>query len=84
MLEALKARTDVPYELEYRIVRPDGSVRWISDRCFPIRSQAGSIYRFGGIACDITRRKQAEEQIATHQEQLEEAQALARLGLSPT
>jgi len=46
----------------------------------PLGSKAGSIYRFGGIACDITRRKQAEEQIATHQEQLEEAQALARLG----
>jgi PAS domain S-box-containing protein len=34
MLEAIKARTDVPYELEYRIIRPDGSVRWISDRSF--------------------------------------------------
>jgi PAS domain S-box-containing protein len=80
VLEALKARTNVPYELEYRIIRPDGSVRWISDRSFPIRSQAGNIYRFGGIACDITRRKQAEERLATHQAQLEEAQALARLG----
>jgi len=36
-------------------------------------------YRLG-IARDITRRKQAEEQLATRQAQLEEAQALARLG----
>ena len=55
-------------------------MRWISDRSFPIGRQAGNIYRFGAIARDITRRKQAEEQLATRQAQLEEAQALARLG----
>jgi PAS domain S-box-containing protein len=45
---------------EYRIVRPDGSVRWIWDWGFPIRNEAGQVYRYGGIAEDITDRKQLE------------------------
>ncbi len=49
-------------DIEYRIVRPNGEVRWICDRGFPIRNPSGQIYRFAGIAEDITDRKQAEEQ----------------------
>lgn len=51
------------YNEEYRIVRPDGSVRWIKDRAFPIRNQLGDIYRLTGIAEDITERKWAEAEI---------------------
>ncbi len=47
------------YDEIYRIVRPDGSIRWIEDRAFPIRDAAGFIYRIVGIADDITKRKQA-------------------------
>ena len=39
---------------EYRIVRPDGSVRWIRDRAFPIRNADGRAYRVAGVAEDIT------------------------------
>jgi PAS domain S-box-containing protein len=39
---------------EYRIVRPDGAVRWIRDTFFPIRSPDGRVQRVGGIAVDIT------------------------------
>jgi PAS domain S-box-containing protein len=46
---------------EYRIVRPDGSVRWISDPAFAIRNPEGEIYRIAGVAGDITDRKQVEE-----------------------
>ncbi|MBI3853107.1 MAG: PAS domain S-box protein [Verrucomicrobia bacterium] len=49
------------FEGEYRIVRPDGSVRWIHDRGFPIRNEAGEVYRVAGIAEDITARKQVED-----------------------
>lgn len=52
--------TNKPFELEYRIVRPDGSTRWIRDRAFPIRNSAGEIYRIAGVADDITERKHAE------------------------
>jgi PAS domain S-box-containing protein len=47
-------------EIEYRIIRPDGEVRWIWDRAFPIRDDQGHIYRYAGINRDITPRKLAE------------------------
>lgn len=48
---------------EYRIVRPDGSLRWIRDRAFPIRNSAGAIIRIVGIAEDITDRRRLEWEI---------------------
>ena len=50
-------------DVEYRIVRPDGSIRWIHDRGFPIKDETGKIYRIVGIAEDITSRKQMEEEL---------------------
>ena len=47
------------YDEIYRIIRPDGSIRWIQDRAFPIRDAAGNIYRIVGIADDITKRQRA-------------------------
>jgi len=52
------------YSEMYRIVRPDGSLRWIRDRAFPVRDPSGKVYRIVGIAEDITERKRAEKQIA--------------------
>ncbi|MEG5124113.1 PAS domain S-box protein [Microcoleus sp. ARI1-B5] len=49
------------YDEEYRVVRADGSVCWVRDRAFPVRSETGEIYRIVGIAEDITQRKLAEE-----------------------
>ena len=48
------------YDEEYRIFRPDGSVRWIRDRAFPVREESGAVGRIVGIAEDITPRRQAE------------------------
>ena len=45
---------------EYRIVRPDGSVRWVSDRGFAIRGPDGQISQITGFAEDITDRKAME------------------------
>jgi PAS domain S-box-containing protein len=47
------------YDEIYRIVRPDGSMRWIRDRAFPISDATGTVYRIVGIADDITKNKQA-------------------------
>jgi PAS domain S-box-containing protein len=46
---------------EYRVVRPDGSVRWIWDRAFQVRDADGQVYRVAGIAEDVTGRKRAEQ-----------------------
>jgi PAS domain S-box-containing protein len=52
-----------PNGIEYRIIRPDGSIRWIHDRGFPIRDKSGQPCRVVGIAEDITERKQAEAKL---------------------
>lgn len=52
------------YDVEYRLIRPDGSIRWIHDRGFPVYNAQGLVYRFAGIAKDITKRKTDEEKIA--------------------
>jgi PAS domain S-box-containing protein len=59
------------FDIEYRIVRPDGSVCWIQDRGFPIRNESGEIYRRAGIAQDITQRKHTEEILRQINEELE-------------
>ena len=46
----------------YRIVRPDGSTRWIRSRAFPVRNAEGRIERIVGFATDITEQHQLEEQ----------------------
>ena len=49
------------YDIEFRIIRPDGEVRWVRDRAVPIRDEAGTVYRIAGITEDITERKQSEQ-----------------------
>jgi PAS domain S-box-containing protein len=48
---------------EYRVARPDGSIRWIHDRAFPIKDEGGRVSRVVGVAEDITERKRAEEEL---------------------
>jgi two-component system, sporulation sensor kinase E len=47
--------------IEYRIKRPDGSIRWIWGKAIPLKDEKNKIRRIAGIAVDITRRKKAEE-----------------------
>jgi len=49
------------YEAEFRITRPDGTVRWIHDRGFPLKNMTGQTSRIVGLAEDITERKKADE-----------------------
>ncbi len=49
-----------PFSHEFRIVRPDGTLRWIKARGFPIRDAAGGVYRIAGISEDISESKVQE------------------------
>jgi PAS domain S-box-containing protein len=59
------------WEAEYRIMRPDGSVRWIHDRGFPILGEQGVIRFMTGVARDITEHKQLTAEILKAKEDLE-------------
>ena len=52
---------DGTFEEEFRIVRPEGDVRWLWTRAFPVRNLSGEVYRVVGVSQDITNRKQAED-----------------------
>jgi PAS domain S-box-containing protein len=54
-------KTGQPFDHEYRIILPDGNIRYIWDRGFPLPDENGQITRYAGIAMDITGRKRAEE-----------------------
>ena len=55
-------------EIEYRIVRPDGSVRWVRDRIFAVRDAEGNTIRVTGIAEDVTEHKAAEAAVRDAEE----------------
>ena len=69
IITALEKRQQGDYDEEYRIVRPDGQIRWIRDRGFPIQDEQGIVYRLAGIAEDITTRKQAEADLSRQNRQ---------------
>lgn len=50
-------------DLEHRVTRPDGTVRWVHARGSGVRNEAGIIYRIVGIVDDITQRKSTEDQL---------------------
>lgn len=55
-----ETRRGEPHALEFRIVRPDGSERWIRSRAFPIFDNNGEVRRIAGVAEDVTSQKHAE------------------------
>jgi PAS domain S-box-containing protein len=59
-------------EIEFRIARPDGEIRWMRSRAFPVRDETGEVYRVAGIAEDITEHRQAEEAVRRARDELEE------------
>jgi PAS domain S-box-containing protein len=64
------------FDAQYRITRPDGSMRWIHDRAFPVRDESGKVVRIAGVAEDVTAHRAAEEdraRLATAMEQAAEA-----------
>ncbi|EIJ42682.1 PAS domain S-box [Beggiatoa alba B18LD] len=56
----LQQRSKELYQTEYRLLKPDGSICWIRDRCYPALNEQGAVYRLIGIAEDVTYYKNTE------------------------
>ncbi|MBD3315661.1 MAG: PAS domain S-box protein, partial [Chitinivibrionales bacterium] len=72
---------DAHHNVELRITRPDGKIRWLQVRSFPIHDESGAVIRVAGVATDITLRKLSVEREKLHAEQLQQADKMAGLGV---
>jgi len=69
-----------PHRLRYRIVRPDGAVRWVEARGTLLNDQNGAPHRIVGICMDVTERVQSEAAMNAHRAELEaQAESLRKL-----
>jgi PAS domain S-box-containing protein len=61
---------------QFRILKPDGSIRWIWSRIFPVYDHKGKLYRMAGIASDITLQKELESELRTAKDKAQESDML--------
>ena len=54
VVDALTSMAHENTDTEFRVVRPDGEIRWVWSRAFPVRNAAGDVFRIAGILEDIT------------------------------
>ena len=50
-------------DLQYRVVREDGSERWLENRAFRVTDDEGEVIRVAGIVADVTQRRRAEQRV---------------------
>ena len=67
----LAAHGEDPGTIEYRVVRPDGSVRWVMTHSSPIADASGRVSRVIGVVQDVTDRKRAQESLAEREARLQ-------------
>jgi two-component system cell cycle sensor histidine kinase/response regulator CckA len=67
-------------DLEYRVVRPDGTERWVLDHGYPLRDPDGVITHWSGVARDVTDRREAEGRLREAASRLAEAERIGGTG----
>jgi len=80
-IESLSSKS--PVNIEYRIIKPDGEIRWLRSKQFPVKENScnqDSVH-IAGIITDITEYKNAEQRSKYQQQQLIEADRMASLGV---
>ena len=71
-VQRILAGADIP-PVEYRIIRKDGEIRWVSDTTIMFKDTSGNLLSYDGVIKDITERRGAEEQIQHYVSQLQGA-----------
>lgn len=71
--------SDTAYDIEHRVIWPDGSVHWVLERGAVRRNDAGAAVQMLGIVQDINARKLAELELVKQRDQLSQAQQIAKL-----
>ncbi len=77
-------RTGEEFQEEYRIIRPDQTVCWVRVKAFPVRDDNDKVYRFVGIAEDITQRKNTEKSLRKSEEHFQLIFEQAPIGIAVT
>jgi PAS domain S-box-containing protein len=72
--------TQAPYTLEYRVVLPDGTQRWIASRGRRMDTKEGRAIRLLGVLIDITAQKQAEFQARRQREEMAHLSRVSMMG----
>jgi PAS domain S-box-containing protein len=72
--------SEEPIEIEYRVIRPDGEVRWVHALGAAARNDDGDTHTVNGIHLDITDRKLAEDEVIRSREALHQSEKLGALG----
>ncbi len=81
-LNAARQRQDEQgewFDDQYRILLPDGTMRWIWARSFPVSDEQGQVNRIVGIAEDITERKRVEHDIKERLKELRYLYSMSRI-----
>jgi PAS domain S-box-containing protein len=59
--QAIAMQPPGSHDLEFRLVRPTGDIRWVWSRGYPVRDAEGDVYRVGNVIEDITERRQISQ-----------------------
>ena len=76
----LKIGERLGYEVDYRVVHPDGTIRYIHTVAHPVFDASGDVVEVVGTHIDVTERKQAEEARLDAQNKLAHANRVATIG----
>ena len=68
------------FNMEYRVLRPDGDIRWFHDRAFPVVFDGGGLKRYAGVAEDVTEKKHAEQARRYYEQQAATMRKMDALG----
>lgn len=76
--EAITKQADGTYDETFRIVKPDGNIKWIRDRAFPVEDPSGKKYRLAGIAQDITEQRNFEDELIDRKNKIQSLLRISR------